>query len=331
MALELRKAQRAKAYIKIGLAAPSGGGKTVGGLMLAYGMMKKKYPNKPDEFRWSKIAVIDTENGSGELYANAEIANVKIGEYAVVPLSEPFTTEKYIQAIKLCTENDIEVCIIDSTTHLWTGTGGLLELQGNIAKKSGNSYTAWADVTPKYKQFIDTMLQEDIHIIATARSKEEYSIDVSDTGKKSIRKLGLEPEQRKGFDYEFTVFFDVDADHTASASKDRTGLFDQRFFKITPEIGIEMMTWLEGGTTNTPTVIATAPVPAEPGEALSAIKAEIVGYCKDLGGQGNSELMDLIRKYDKSGNPNSINDAGKLGELRARLIDMKELAQVVKN
>ena len=45
---------------------------------------------------WNKIALIDTENGSGELYSN-------LGEYNALTLNE-FKPSDYVQAIKTCEE-----------------------------------------------------------------------------------------------------------------------------------------------------------------------------------------------------------------------------------
>ena len=39
----------------------------------------------------------------------------------------------------------------------------------------------------------------------------------------------------------------MDYNHTASATKDRTGLFDGQVFKPTPETGKKLLDWLEGG------------------------------------------------------------------------------------
>ena len=57
MTLQLKKAERKKAKIRLGLSGPSGFGKTYSGLLIAKGLVGD----------WSKIALIDTENGSGEL------------------------------------------------------------------------------------------------------------------------------------------------------------------------------------------------------------------------------------------------------------------------
>lgn len=324
MALQLKQAQRSKAYLKLGMSAPSGGGKTLGALLIAYGLMKEKYPNKDDAFRWSKIAVVDTENGSGELYVGKEIekAGVTVGIYNAVTLEPPFEATKYTQAIELCEEAGIEVCIIDSTTHLWSGEGGLLEQQGNIAKRGGNSYTAWRDITPQHNRFVEKMLQTPMHIIATMRSKQEYVMEKDEKGNTTVRKLGLEPEQRKGMEYEFTTFFEVNAEHQAFGSKDRTSMFDQKTFVITPKVGQELMKWLEGGTSAAPVVVAESHS-ADKEAATKAVKDEIIELCKALGGSKNETLMAVVKQYAPNGNPNSISDVQKLADLRTELLDLQ--------
>jgi hypothetical protein len=292
--------------------------------LIAYGLMKQKYPKETDDFRWSKIAIIDTENGSGELYVKKDIAGIIIGEYNAVTLHPPFEADKYTEAIELCKDGGIEVCIIDSTTHLWSGEGGLLEQQSSAAKRSGNSYTAWRDITPQHNRFVSTMLQTPMHIIATMRSKQEFVQEKDGEGKTRVRKLGMEPEQRKGMEYEFTTFFDVNSEHEAFGAKDRTSLFDQKTFKITPKIGETLMEWLDGGVTSEPVIIAESHK-ANKETGMQSIKKEIVGICTELGGTKNQELMGLLKRYtsDGKGNPNSITDETKLAELRAELNEMQ--------
>jgi len=89
--MELRQAARKQAKIKLALQGPSGSGKTMSALLLASGMAE-----------WSKIAVIDTENHSADLYAH-------LGQYNVLQLSKPFTPERYIKAIEACENASIEV------------------------------------------------------------------------------------------------------------------------------------------------------------------------------------------------------------------------------
>ncbi len=57
--LHIRPSTRKQAKIKLALQGCAGSGKTYSALLLAYGMTSD----------WSKIAVIDSENGSADLYA----------------------------------------------------------------------------------------------------------------------------------------------------------------------------------------------------------------------------------------------------------------------
>src|ERR1035437_1510205 len=128
--MQLQIAERKKAKIKLGLQGPSGSGKTYSALLLAYGLCSD----------WTKIAIIDSENRSANLYAN-------LGKYNVVDLQAPFTPERYIEAINICEKASMEVIIIDSISHEWEGIGGLLETHSNM---QGNSYTNWNKITPRH-------------------------------------------------------------------------------------------------------------------------------------------------------------------------------------
>ena len=322
MVMELKRAQRGSAKLKLGISSPSGGGKTIGSLLIAYGLMKESYPKLSDDELWSKVAIIDSENGSGELYVGAEIKNFVIGQYAAITLKPPFTAEKYIQAMEVCEENNMEVVIIDSTTHLWSGTGGLLEQQGNIAKRTGNSWSAWRDVTPMHSHFIEKMLQCNMHVIATLRSKTKFVQEKGDDGRTTVRKIGLDPIQKDGMEYEFTTFFEIDAEHNAFGSKDRTNTFDQEYFVITPETGKKLMKWLKGGTTKKTQVIGVAK--ADPKEALANMQNDIVEVCRELGGAKNDDLMTVLKKYEPSGNPKKVKDIEQLKQLQTELNDVKE-------
>lgn len=331
MALQLKKAQRKKAHLRLGIAAPSGGGKTAGALIVAYGLMKELYPNIPEAELWEKVAIVDTEHGSGELYVGSEIAGVRFGEYGVVPLESPFTAEKYIEALDLCENAGIEVCILDSTSHLWSGEGGLLEQQQNATRRNqNNSYMAWREITPLHNRFVERMLQSGMHVIATMRSKQEYVQEKDSNGKTIVRKLGMEPEQRKGMEFEFTTFLDVDEGHNAFGSKDRTSIFDQKTFKIDASVGRRLMKWLQSGVeVDTPAeVMAIGKAsPEEAAKKVETLKAEIIDMAKELGGSSNEDLMVVIKEYHPKGNPNAITDPTKVSELHTRLSDMVALKE----
>ena len=319
MALELKKAQRAKAKLKLGISAPSGGGKTLGALLIAYGLVKEKHPGFSDSEVWEKVAIIDTENGSGELYVGKEFPSITIGEYNAVTLKPPFDADKYTDSIHLCQKAGMEVCIIDSATHLWAGDGGLLQKQGEIAKRTGNSYTAWRDITPQHNRFVETMLQCDMHIIATMRSETDYVQEKGPDGKTTIRKLGLAPIQKKGMEYEFTLFLDINSEHEAFASKDRTSIYDQRTFIITTDVGSTLMRWLESGTDGAKQVVATDVHQASAVVAYKTFVKEVYGKASE---SQKKEMEALWKKYDDEGNPNKIKSEGSQEEVIQK---MKEI------
>jgi hypothetical protein len=248
--VEFRKAERKKAKLRCGISGPSGSGKTYSALLLAFGL-------------GGGVAVIDTENGSADLYAD-------LGEYDVLPIKSPFTTDKYIEGIKAAEKAGYSTIIIDSLSHAWSGEGGLLDQQGKIADSGrGNSYTAWRTITPKHNALVEAMLQSGCHIIATVRSKTEYVIEKNDKGKDAPRKVGMAPIQREGMEYEFTVFFDLSIDHTASTSKDRTSQFDGVYFKPVRETGEKMLAWLNSGADVPPPAEGESTPPEEDPDAIT--------------------------------------------------------------
>jgi hypothetical protein len=232
------KAERRKSKLRLAIAGPAGSGKTYSALQIAFGI-------------GGKIALIDTERGSAELYSH-------LGEFDVCQIEAPFEPSKYVAAIKEAEKLGYDIIITDSLSHAWSGTGGLLDTHGKIADRGGNSWTAWRKITPQHNELVEALLQSTSHIIATMRSKMEYA-QSEDGGKKTVKKIGLAPVQREGMEYEFTVFFDIDINHVSTASKDRTSLFDNKYFTPSTETGITLINWLN----NAPDALqAPKPAPA---------------------------------------------------------------------
>ena len=227
--MEFRKAEKQKAKLRLAITGTAGSGKTYGALLIAKGL-------------GGRIVLLDTENGSGDLYAG-------VCDYDVGTIQAPYEVEKYIDGIKQAEKLGYNVIIIDSLSHAWNGEGGLLEQVDNIAaaSRSGNTYTAWRQITPMHNKLIEAMLNSSCHIIATMRSKTDYVIVENDKGRKEPRKVGLAPIQRDGMDYEFGVVFDLNINHMATVSKDRTSLFDGKVFMLSEETGQTLKTWLESG------------------------------------------------------------------------------------
>lgn len=227
--MELRQSERKKAKIKMALQGSSGSGKTYSSLLLAKGLTNGDF---------SKVAIIDTENGSADLYAH-------LGQYNVLTLKPPFTPENYIKAIEVCEKANMEVIIIDSISQCWD------ELLDFHSRLTGNSFTNWSKVTPRHRSFVNKILQTNSHVIATMRTKQDYVLQQKD-GKYIPEKVGLKAVQRDGLDYEFTLVFDIDIKHFVVTSKDRTGLFmDRPEFILNSGTGKRILEWCEEGATLT--------------------------------------------------------------------------------
>lgn len=247
MALEFKKAKRNQVRIKVGIGGPSGSGKTMSSLLMAYGLVSAEHPEWSADECWDRICLIDTENGSGSLYTGTAIGDTTIGEYNVVDLAPPYTPSSFIDAIHVAENHQMMVIIIDSLTHAWAGEGGSLDKQGKIAARSGNSYTAWREVTPEHNRLVDAMLQSRCHVIADMRAKMDYEQVKGQNGKSQVKAVGMGVQMRDGVEYEFTTFFMLDYEHTANATKDRTGMFDGKYFTITPATGRAFYQWLNSG------------------------------------------------------------------------------------
>ena len=223
--MKLRKATRKQAKLRIGLSWPSWSWKTYSALQLAYWIT----------WDWEKIAIIDTENWSADLYSN-------LWDYLVLTLEPDYTPENYIEAIKTCENAWVEVIIIDSITHEWSWKWWCLEINEKIAqaKFKWNTWSAWSQTTPRHQKFLETIVNSSCHIITTARSKTE-TIQVE----WKIKKIWMKDEQREWFEYEMTIMFNIDREnHLAIASKDRTNLFiDKDPFIITQSIWEEIKKW----------------------------------------------------------------------------------------
>ena len=269
--IQLQKAKRTMAKVKIALGGPSGSGKTMSSLLLAFGLVKAAHPNWTDAECWDKICIIDTENGSASLYVNTQVGAYRTGEYYTIPMEPPYDFDKYENSIKAAEQGGMEVIIIDSLSHLWVGQGGALDLQGKVAARTGNSYTAWRDVTPKFNHLMDVILQSNSHMICNLRSKQEYAQEKNANGKTIVRSIGMGFQFRDGAEFDFSAVLTLDQEHVATATKDRTGLFDGKYFTITPETGKEIYQWLSTGAPEkpaapapTPAVAPAPPVPSAP-------------------------------------------------------------------
>lgn len=233
-------AQRAKRRARIALIGPTGSGKTYTALKIARGLCGPK----------GVIAVVDTERSSATLYSD-------ITPFGHMDLTQ-FSPQDYTRVLKEAAGEGIDVLIIDSLSHAWAGPGGALELVDRAAERNrGNSFGSWRDVTPLHNEMVQALLACPFHLIVTMRSKMAYVQEKDEqTGKTSIRKVGLQPVQREGMEYEFDVVADLEGTKMI-VTKTRYSPFNGKvFFKPDVDVGEELGRWLSEG------IAPPAPAPA---------------------------------------------------------------------
>jgi hypothetical protein len=240
--MQFQKATKKKAKLRMALVGPSGAGKTYTALAIATSLGQR-------------VALIDTERGSASKYAGDPF------QFDALDL-ETFAPQQYIDAIEAAAKAGYEVLVIDSLTHAWSGVGGALEQVDSIAKRSQskNTFAAWRDVTPQHNALINAIIRAPMHVLVTMRAKTEYVMEKDErTGRTTPRKIGIQPDQRSGMEYEFDVVGDVDVDHNFMVSKTRCKALDGKVYRHAgADVASLLATWLTDGVDAAPWPVADA-------------------------------------------------------------------------
>lgn len=288
MPFELKQAERKRSYFRGALIGISNSGKTYTALRLAFGLS----PNK-------RVALVDTESGRGELYAELNGAD-GIERYMSGQIVEPFTSEKYIEALDACVKSGIEVVIFDSVSHLWEGKGGILEQKNKIEARSGNKWTSWAEPKRAYENFLYAMLSAPVHVIVTSRAKREFAQEYDEEKRKTvIRHVGMGAKMAPDLEYEMTVAWEVGEDHIATAIKDTTTnpkLFEGKDRILTEVDGKLIYEWYMKGEEEKPETATPEQIAKLREASKKAGEEEIPGYP-----QGYPEVLSYS-EYVKEGN-----------------------------
>lgn len=329
--MEIRKATRQQAKLRLALAALGGGGKTYTSLLIATIL---SILLRPKLGRRGRICGIDTEHESMELYSMTDREREEFTamsdqdalkyitrkdanafDFDVIQLAD-HSPRKYVDAINLVAKSGYDICIVDSLSHAWTGKNGALEQKDNIAARGGNSYTAWRDVTPMHNLLVDTMLACPMHLFATLRKKMEYVQEKDASGKTVIRQVGLADIQREGMEYEFTIFADMEKEtNSMRISKHRLpGVLNigDVFEKPGEIFTRKIWDWLMSGAEVAPRpapVVTAAPVAvvSDAQKAVDAISkigtapsiAELEALIPDLKHLVGEAKKDATRRYNE--------------------------------
>lgn len=220
--LQIKKAVKYGSKLRLAMYGPSGSGKTYTSLAIATAMSKQR------------VLVIDSERGSASKYAD-------VYDFDVIEL-ENFSPQSYTEAIRFAGQSkEHDIIVIDSISQEWNGKRGALE------QVSGN-FTKWSTVTPLHNDFVDAMLSLEKHLIVTMRAKEGHVVEQEDGKQKpSIKKVGMEPIQREGIQYEYDVVGMLDMDNTMCVVKTRCPELNGMTFSRAGMDFVELIVpWLDG-------------------------------------------------------------------------------------
>ncbi|WP_326564529.1 ATP-binding protein [Micromonospora peucetia] len=280
-------ATKAQAKARIAFAGPSGSGKTYTSLVTATAL-------------GGRIAVIDTERGSAAKYAD---------EFTFDTLQmHTYDPRQLVKALTTAGTAGYEVVVVDSLSHFWMGTGGMLEQVDQAAKRSGggNTFAGWKEARPMERAMVDALLAYPGHVIVTMRTKTEYVVDENDRGKKVPRKIGTKPEQRDGIEYEFDIVGDLDLENTLIVAKSRCRALAKAVIREPGEdFGGKVLAWLTDGT--------------DPGMTIAEVRAKALDPATSF-----EELGQLYKAEESIGRlgaaiSDETGDPTTLGALLSRL------------
>lgn len=286
MSISIKPVKRAGARIVVAFAGVSGSGKTYTALQFACGLAG----GDP-----SKVGMLDTENRRGMLYAD-----VLSSPFLYAPIEPPFSPARMIDAIDEFAKAGIEVLVVDSVSHEYEGTGGILEMQAKMPRGP----KGWQIVKDKHKRFVNRLLQAPFHVVVCVRAREKT--DFTDAA--NPKSKGIEPIQEKNFMFEMTASLLLDAEGTTqrpiklpAALRPHLG---RRKGYITQDDGKAVAAWVSSGTPvddELEACLARLRLATEGGEtALREAWAEVPKAIRDkLGGACPDDIKQAAAAYDE--------------------------------
>jgi len=295
MTLRFKPATRKNTKSLIALYAPSGAGKTYSSLLMARGMAGDN----------GKIALIDTENGRGSLYAD-----MIPGGYDTFEMQTPFNSSAYVDAIETAENDNYDVIVIDSMSHEWEGIGGVLDQATAIEKRTGKKgLHCWGPPKQDHSLLIQKLLRSKTNIIICLRAKYKSKQGKDGRGKTVILKDdNISPIQAEDFIFEMTAHAEIRPDHTVNLTKcshpDLRTCFPTSG-PITIEHGKMIAEWSKSDKSDTPQLMDEARKISKQGEEpfrgyyktltkaqkaiLKTIMDELKQNCIDANGEQNDD------------------------------------------
>jgi hypothetical protein len=233
--LTFAKATKKAAKGRVALDGPSGSGKTYTALTIATTL-------------GDRVAVIDTEHGSASKYAD-------LFSFDTLGLHR-YSPQILIDALATAGSAGYDVVVVDSLSHFWMGTDGMLEQVDKAAKRSGgHGMSGWKEMRPVERQMVEALLAYPGHVICTLRVKTDWVEGENSRGKRQMMKVGTKAEQREGLEYEFDLVASMDLSNELTVVKSRCpALSGEIVAQPGRDFAETFKAWLDDGVQGGPSV-----------------------------------------------------------------------------
>lgn len=220
----LKPATNKMAFAKVGLYGTAGSGKTRTACEIAIGLHKAIKSTKP-------IAAFDTEPAFSfvlPLFQAAGIELLVADESRALADLMTFMDEA---------EKLVDICIIDSITHVWRDAQESFLSRLNDSRKRANrkplpalEFQHWRPIKAAWADFTDRFLSSKMHVIVCGRAGTIYEYQEKDdgSGKKELISTGTRMATEKELGYEPSLLIEMVIDrrdgkaiNTAIVQKDR--------------------------------------------------------------------------------------------------------------
>ena len=279
MSFEIKPATRVGVRPLIVPYSESGCGKTYSSLLLARGLAGPT----------GKIVVADSESRRASLYAD-----VIPGGFDTFDLCEPFSPARYIEAINAIEDSGAAVGIIDSGSHEWENSGGVLDMAGDNEQRSGKAgLHNWKTPKMEHAKFVQRLLRTRIPFIVCLRAKHKSRQTKDERGKTCIVKDDFcSPVQADDFIFEATAHMEILSDHSIHLTKCSHPTLRACFPEkgpITIAHGEALAKWC-----NAPAAAAAPVTTAKPKEDLATLKRELWDLTKPKHGGDKAKFVQFL-------------------------------------
>jgi hypothetical protein len=230
----LTKAVNEQAYLKCGIYADAGAGKTTTASYLAMAISNCLGNKKP-------VAFFETESGSDFLVGRFQqegIELLRVKSHSLTDLIETIDEAEKVAS----------VLIVDSLTHVW---GNLIESKLNAVNKSRKSkncdpierleFQHYADIKTQWARWTTKFLNANLHIIVCGRAGDIWERVENDKGKMELQSVGTRMKAEKEFGYEPSLSIEMERvlnpnggwSHKATVLKDRSDSINGKQFTFT--------------------------------------------------------------------------------------------------